>query len=205
MALRPHQVVHTLTCKRGAPPEDSHTNLHTSIGAFSHSANHYGVYPRNTPKNHPPTEACMQNSMRCRIQDPGTRGYRWGKQPTFRTAHGAPPIAAPCGMLKSQKTFSLDPPSPLCLGSSMQRPCQPTAVRSRSSRNRTFVAKYPPGCWACSCPCIATTVRQLVVNGWPGGGAKVSPAHCGSWWLWRVTFSEINRQFGGHLKGSWRP
>ena len=26
------------------------------------SANYYGVYPGNTPENHPPTEACMINS-----------------------------------------------------------------------------------------------------------------------------------------------
>ena len=28
----------------------------------THSANYYGVYPGNTPENHPPTEACMINS-----------------------------------------------------------------------------------------------------------------------------------------------
>ena len=44
-----------------------------------HSANYYAVYPKNTPGNHPPTEACMINAKQhrgCRIQDPGTHGYR---------------------------------------------------------------------------------------------------------------------------------
>ena len=40
-------------------------------------ANHYIVYPGNTPENHPPTEACMIHSKQhrgCGIQDPGIRG-----------------------------------------------------------------------------------------------------------------------------------
>ena len=63
-----------------------------------HSANYYGVYPGNTPENHPPTEACMIHSKPhrgCRVQDPGTRGYRGWKTADFShsagTAHGAPP------------------------------------------------------------------------------------------------------------------
>ena len=67
------------------------------MGAFSHSANYYVVYPGNTPKNHPPTEACMINSKQrrgCRVQDPGTRGNRFWKTANFShstgTAHGAP-------------------------------------------------------------------------------------------------------------------
>ena len=44
-----------------------------------------GVVPVNTSENHPPTEAYMiiQNSMGCRIQDPGTRGYWWWKIADF--------------------------------------------------------------------------------------------------------------------------
>ena len=68
-----------------------------TVGAFLHSANYYVVYPGNTPANHPPTEACMIHSKQhrgCRIQDPGTRGYRWWKTADFPhragTAHGAP-------------------------------------------------------------------------------------------------------------------
>ena len=51
-------------------------------GASLHSANYYIVYPGNTPENHPPAEGCMIHSKQdwgCRIQDPGTRGYRWWK------------------------------------------------------------------------------------------------------------------------------
>ena len=47
------------------------------MGAFSHGASYYVVYPRNTPENHRPTEACMIHSKQqrgCRIQDPGTHG-----------------------------------------------------------------------------------------------------------------------------------
>ena len=69
--------------------------------AFSHSAGTASmitlVIPR-TPANHPPTEACMMHSKQhrgSRIQDPGTRGYRWWKTAGFPhsagTAHGAPP------------------------------------------------------------------------------------------------------------------
>ena len=65
-----------------------------------HSANYYVVSPGNTPANHPPTGACMIHSKQhrgCRIQNPGTRGYRWWKPADFShsartgTAHGAPP------------------------------------------------------------------------------------------------------------------
>ena len=88
----------------------------------AHSANYSGVYPGNTPANHPPAEACMIHSKQrqgCRIQDPRTRGKHqttrctstglWGaefrtlgpmatdggKRPTFRTALGAPPEQPP--------------------------------------------------------------------------------------------------------------
>ena len=52
----------------------------TARAQCGHSANYYVVYPGNTPENHPPTEACMIHSKQhqgYRIQDPGTRGYRW--------------------------------------------------------------------------------------------------------------------------------
>ena len=62
-------------------------------GAFSHSANYYVAYPRNTPENHPPpTEACTIHSKqhrRCRFQDPGTRGYRWWKTAAFPHSAGS--------------------------------------------------------------------------------------------------------------------
>ena len=47
-------------------------------GAFSHSANHYSVYPGNTPETHPPTEACMIHSKP--HGDPGTRGKHQTKK-----------------------------------------------------------------------------------------------------------------------------
>ena len=39
-----------------------------SQGAVSHNANYYVVSPRNTPENHPPTEACMINSKQQGVQ-----------------------------------------------------------------------------------------------------------------------------------------
>ena len=42
--------------------------------ARAHSANYYGVYPGNTPENHPPTEACMINSKQHGVQNPGPWG-----------------------------------------------------------------------------------------------------------------------------------
>ena len=85
----------------------------TARAQRAHSANYYAAYPRNTPENHPPTEACMIHSKQhrgcriqdhgthgkhqtkntipgvsagavwCRIQDPGTLGYRWWKTADF--------------------------------------------------------------------------------------------------------------------------
>ena len=60
----------------------------TAPAQRGHNANYYGVYPRNTPENHPPTEACMIHSTQhrgCRIQDPGTHGYQWCKTAETRT------------------------------------------------------------------------------------------------------------------------
>ena len=86
------------------------------LGAFSHSANYYVVYPGDTPENHPPTKGCMINSKQhgvqiktlgpvasirlkknilgvpagsvgCRIQDPRICGYQWWKTTNF--SHGA--------------------------------------------------------------------------------------------------------------------
>ena len=37
----------------------------------SHSANCYVVYPRNTPDNHPPIEACMINSKQHGMRNSG--------------------------------------------------------------------------------------------------------------------------------------
>ena len=89
----------------------------------AHSANYYVVYPGKTPANHPPTEACMINLKQHGVQNSGpwdlsqpsdskkkslvyqqgpqgaefsTLGHvatGGGKQPAFRTAHGAPPDA----------------------------------------------------------------------------------------------------------------
>ena len=41
------------------------------MGVFSHSANHYVVYPGNTPENHPPTEACTIISKQHGVQNLG--------------------------------------------------------------------------------------------------------------------------------------
>ena len=97
------------------------------IAQRRHSTNYYAAYPRNTPENHPPTEGCMINSKQhgvhnsrpwdcskhhtsktkipgvpagaagCRIQDPGTRGYRWWKTADF--SHSA--RCAPLGQVQS--------------------------------------------------------------------------------------------------------
>ena len=72
-----------------------------------HSTNYYVVYPKNTPENHPPTEACMIHSKQHRDAEFRTLGpvaTGGEKQPTLRTAraqrghstrtaHGAPPLA----------------------------------------------------------------------------------------------------------------
>ena len=69
-----------------------------------HSANYHANYhvvcPGNTPANRPPAEACMIHSKPhggCRMQDPGTCGYRGGKQPSFRTARAAHGAPSECG------------------------------------------------------------------------------------------------------------
>ena len=49
----------------------------------AHSANYSVVYPRKTPENHLPTEACMIHSKQhrgCRIQDPGSHGKHQTKE-----------------------------------------------------------------------------------------------------------------------------
>ena len=66
-----------------------------TMGAFSHDANCYVVYPGNTPANDPPTEACMIHSKQhrgCRIQDPGTGG----KHQTNTKIPGVPAGAVGC-------------------------------------------------------------------------------------------------------------
>ena len=62
----------------------------TSVGAFSHSAGTVPIItvsiPGTPPANHPPTEACVVHSKQHRgrrLQDPGTRGYRWWKTADF--------------------------------------------------------------------------------------------------------------------------
>ena len=51
--------------------------------------------PGTPLKNHPPTEACMIHSKQhrgCRMQDPGTRSYRWWKTADFsHSARCVPP------------------------------------------------------------------------------------------------------------------
>ena len=61
-------------------------------------SSHYAAYPGNTPAKRPPTEACTIHSKQrrvCRVQDPGTRGYRRWKTANFShsagTPHGPPP------------------------------------------------------------------------------------------------------------------
>ena len=64
-------------------------------GAFSHSTNYYVVHPRNTPENHPPAEASMQNRIGgAELRPLGPVATGGGKQPTFGTAHSAPPECA---------------------------------------------------------------------------------------------------------------
>ena len=89
-----------------APPThrirtDATRPLHPQASARAqrgHSANYCVVYPRNTPENHPPTEVCMIHSKGhrgCRIQDPGTHGYRWWKKANFRTARAQRTVRPP--------------------------------------------------------------------------------------------------------------
>ena len=56
-------------------------------GAFSQAQRQLlRCLSRNTPANHPPTEACAIHSKLhrgCRVQDPGTRGYRGWKAADF--------------------------------------------------------------------------------------------------------------------------
>ena len=65
----------------------------------AHSANHYAVYPGNTPANHPPYRSVhdpfntASGGADFRTLGPVATGG--GKQPTFRTAHGAPPPPPP--------------------------------------------------------------------------------------------------------------
>ena len=80
----------------------AHTRAYSPFGrwpgqskwAFWHSANQYVVYPGNTPANHPPTEVCTIHSKQhrgCRVQDPGTRGYRgWKTADFWHSARCAP-------------------------------------------------------------------------------------------------------------------
>ena len=65
----------------------------------------------------PPIEACMIHSKQhrgCRVQDPGTRGYRWWRTADFShsagTAHGASPsrvVRDGKGMQRRCKTANL--------------------------------------------------------------------------------------------------
>ena len=91
-------------CSQTTPsrsPEAVLPGQHPPWGRFgtARATNHYIVHPRNTPANHPPTEARMTRSKQhrgCRVQDPGTRGYRRWRTADYshsaRTAHGAPPL-----------------------------------------------------------------------------------------------------------------
>ena len=69
-------------------------NLMHMGGVFAqrgHSANYYVVYPRNTPENHPLTDACMIHSKQhqgCRIQGPGSHGKHQTKTKNPCTSRG---------------------------------------------------------------------------------------------------------------------
>ena len=54
----------------------------------AHSANYYVVYPRNTPENHPPTEACIINPKQHGVQN----SRPWDPWPPVveNFSHGAP-------------------------------------------------------------------------------------------------------------------
>ena len=59
----------TAMAQHWSPTTPHQTNEHK--GAFSQSANYDGVYPRNTPEDHPPTEACMIKSSRSQPEASG--------------------------------------------------------------------------------------------------------------------------------------
>ena len=108
--MRCEYIWETLCCRRVVPCSLAlegalRSGIHCG-GVFAQRS--YGVYPGNTPAHHPPTEACMIHSKQhrgCRIQDPGTRGYRGWKTADFShsagTAHSAPPVDTLCMCLRS--------------------------------------------------------------------------------------------------------
>ena len=63
----------------------------TARAQRGHSTTYYGVHPGNTPAPPPPTEACMIHSKPhrgCRLQGPGTRGYRGWETAGFSHSAG---------------------------------------------------------------------------------------------------------------------
>ena len=81
---------------------------HAPIGGVfaqrGHSANHYVVYPGNTPENHPPTEACMIHSNSiggAEFRTLGPMATGGEKRPTFRTAHAQRAHSAWCAPISN--------------------------------------------------------------------------------------------------------
>ena len=116
------------------------------MGAFSHSANYYVVYPRNTPESHPTTEACMIHSKQhrgCRIQDPGTRGKHQTKTKNpWCTSRGC----------RVQNSGPWDPWLPVVTNSRF------FAQRWHSARCAPYVCTYASVCE------IAHVSTQLCIN-----------------------------------------
>ena len=117
---RPHA-----TRRPGRSPTANVIGHKNTVGAFSHSAGTVPIItlfipgtPPETPP--PPTEARMIHSKQhrgCRVQDPGTRGYRrWGTAGVSHsagTAHGAPPLSCIPHEASHTHTTSAPPPRPL--------------------------------------------------------------------------------------------
>ena len=82
--------------RRGMKHRILRGRFRTARAQRTHSANHDGVHPRNTPAHHPPTEACMIHSKQhrgCRMQDPGTCGHRRWKTADFAHSTWCAPLA----------------------------------------------------------------------------------------------------------------
>ena len=102
----------------------------TPCGAFSHSAGTAPIItlfiPGTPPANHPPSEACMIHSKthrRCRVQGPGTRGYRGWKRAEFsHSARCAPEGTADARRCLPHSPNPAPPPSGPWRGGSNQTP-----------------------------------------------------------------------------------
>ena len=131
----------------------THTHTHKHIPRSAVQTFHGAVfaqpnYPGSTPENHPPTEECMIRSKQrrsCRIQGPGTRGYRrrktsdvWHRArcaPHKKNCTNAPPIVPCRPSAKTTAQAPPPPPPPVCAASAAPSPPQTSSARPAGNRN----------------------------------------------------------------------